>query len=466
MTRARVCVALAGFLAAGAATDWVTPEGAAQSTAAARPENTGTIIYYRDPDGKPVYSPTPRKTADGREFVAVLASEDVSFEKKKPAPVREAEGSKQIRFYRNPMGLPDTSPKPKKDSMGMDYIPVYEGEQEDGKTVTITPGKLQRTGVRSEAASRRILSTAIRAPGTVRVDERKQSVIAPRFEAFIEKLENVTTGSVVKKGQPLVRLYSPALSTAAAQYLTDMAAGRDATLASGRGTRRRLENLGIPDTIIKEIERTKEAPLSVIWPAPLDGIITENNVVEGMRVQTGDVLFRLADISTVWVLADVTERDLSLIAIGQTATVRPRAYAGQTFTGKLTLIYPAINKETRTARVRIELDNGEGRLMPEMYADVDIASGSEAPVIAVPDSAVIDSGGATIVIADKGEGRFEPREVKVGRRGGGYLEIREGLTEGEKVVIAANFLIDAESNLKSALQALAPQALQAQGETK
>jgi membrane fusion protein, copper/silver efflux system len=460
MTRATITIALAATLAAGAVGYWAGREGisalAPAPAEAVKPKPaSGPVIYYRDPDGKPFYSSTPKKTKDGRNFVTVLASEDVSFDKPKPAKAAEGRASKRIRYYRNPMGLPDTSPVPKKDSMGMDYIPVYEGEDEDGSTVKIAPGKLQRTGVRSEPVARRILTTPVRAPGVVEPDEHKQTVVALRFDAFIEKLGHVTTGSFVREGEPTMRLYSSALSAAAAQYLTDLSAREAAFLASNRGARQRLENLGLPEAMIKDIERTKQGTLSVWWPAPRTGFVTEHNVVEGMQAKTGGTLFRIADISTVWVLADVAERDLGSIAAGQTATVRPRGYPGRSFTGKITLVYPSINKETRTARVRIELANPDYLLKPDMYADVEIAAGSEQPVLAVPDNAVIDSGTRKIVIVDKGDGRFEPREAQLGRRGGGYIEIRDGVAANDKVVVAANFLIDAESNLKAALQSLA-----------
>jgi len=463
MTRAMIALALAAALSAGVGAGyWAGRDGIplpnlarAASGEAAKPKPASRpVIYYRDPDGKPAYSAEPKKTPDGREFIAVLASEDVSFEKAENAPVAEQANPRRIRYYRNPMGLPDTSPVPKKDSMGMDYIPVYKGDEEDGSTVKITPGKLQRTGVRSEPVERRILTTPIRTPGVVEVDEHRQTAVALRFDAFIEKLEHVTHGSFVHKGQSLMRLYSPTLSTAAAQYLTDLSARGNTALASTKGARQRLENLGLTDAMIKEIEQTKEGTLSVEWPAPRDGFVTEHMVVEGMQAKMGEVLFRIADISSVWVLADVAERDLAMIATGQTATVRPRSYPGRSLTGKITLLYPMINKDTRTARVRIELANPDYILKPNMYTDVDIASGSEQPVLAVPDNAVIDSGTRKVVIVDKGEGRFEPRDVTLGRRGGGYVEIRDGVTDGERVVVAANFLIDAESNLKAALQAL------------
>ncbi len=454
-------VLLATTSVAGISGYWAGRDGTPQSLAAhAAPAATasGPVIYYRDPDRRPFYSLTPKKTADGRDFIAVLASQDVNFEPKASQSPEISSVGKRIRYYRNPMGLPDTSPVPKKDSMGMDYIPVYEGDDEEGSTVKITPGRLQRTGVRSEPVSRRVLITPIRAPGVVEVDEHRQTVVALRFDAFIEKLGMVTTGSEVHQGEPLMRLYSPALSSAAAEYASSLRIGDNAFGKKGDGSRQRIQNLGVPESIIKDIEQSKGGPLlGVTWPSPRDGFVIEHNVVEGMQAKIGDVLMRIADISTVWVLADVAERDLGTIAVGQTATVNPRAYPDRSFTGKITLIYPMINKQTRTARVRIELVNPGNMLMPDMYADVEIASGSEVPVIAVPENAVISSGTRQVVIVDKGNGRFEPRDVKTGRSGGGFVAIKEGLAETDKVVVAANFLIDAESNLKAALQGLAPQ---------
>jgi Cu(I)/Ag(I) efflux system membrane fusion protein len=190
-----------------------------------------------------------------------------------------------------------------------------------------------------------------------------------------------------------------------------------------------------------------------MWSAPSDGLVLERNAVPGMKAQAGQVLFRIADHSVVWALADVPERDLGLVAEGQPATVRVRSYPGRPFTGTVSRIYPHINTETRTARLRIELANSDGVLRPEMYADIELATGGGAPVVAVPESAVIDSGTRQVVILDKGEGRFEPRPVKVGVRGEGYTEITEGISEGDRIVVSANFLIDAESNLKAALRA-------------
>ncbi len=382
---------------------------------------------------------------------------DISFEDASaPEATTAAPTERKIKYYRNPMGLPDTSQTPKKDSMGMDYIPVYEGDDSDDGSVKVSAGKLQKAGVQTEAAERRTLNTMVRAPGTVQEDERRKSVVSLRFEGFIDTVENVTTGTHVHKGQRLMRIYGPNLSSAAAEYLSALNARPDAGISNQalKGARRRLENLDAPEAFIAEIERTREIPVYVNWPAPQDGEIVERAAVNGMRAAPGDVLFRISDHDVVWVLVDVAERDLSLIEVGQKASVRLRAYPDRVFTGKVALIYPHLMAETRTARVRIELPNPDDVLRPDMYADVEIATGAEAPVVTVSSSAVIDSGERQIVLLDKGDGRFEPRVVKLGRRGDGRVEIMEGLAENDKVVVSANFLIDAESNLKAALAGL------------
>jgi Cu(I)/Ag(I) efflux system membrane fusion protein len=210
----------------------------------------------------------------------------------------------------------------------------------------------------------------------------------------------------------------------------------------------------VPADTMKEIIRTRKVPLSVAWTAPRNGVVLERAAVDGMRAMPGDSLFRLADISTVWALIDISERDLPLVAVGQSVIVRPRGLAERTFTGRISLIYPQINKETRTARIRVELANPDGILRPGTYIEAEIQTGSESPVVTVPSTAVIDSGSRQVVILDKGSGRFEPRPVKLGRRSQDYVEVKEGIAAGDEVVVGANFLIDAESNLKAALRGL------------
>jgi Cu(I)/Ag(I) efflux system membrane fusion protein len=416
----------------------------------------GAAIYYQDPDGKPFYSLTPKKTPDGRDYRAVPAGADVSFDD--PADVAAAQpADRKIKYYRNPMGLPDVSPTPKKDSMGMDYIPVYEGEDSDDGSVKLSPGKIQRTGVKSEPAARRVIRMAIRAPGTIQLDERRVSVIAMRAESYVQKVADVTTGAHVVKGQPLMEIYSPAVSSAAAEYISTLSSkvtgGSEGPY--GKGSRQRLMNLDVPEAAIVAIEKGRNVPIGIEWTAPRDGIVLERNVTEGMRAQPGDVLFRIADHSVVWAIVDVAERDLGSVAVGQRTIVRARSFPGREFSGKINVIYPQITKETRTARVRVELPNPGLLLIHDMYVDAEIETGSAESVLAIPESAVLDSGSRQAVLVHKGEGRFEPREVKLGHRGEGFVEVREGLAEDDPVVTSANFLIDAESNLKAALKGFA-----------
>lgn len=410
--------------------------------------------YYRDPDGKPSYSLTPMKTPDGRDFRGVPASADTSFEEASmPEAAPAAPMDRKIKYYRNPMGLPDTSPTPKKDSMGMNYIAVYEGEDSDDGSVKLSPGKIQRTGVKSEPAAPRVIRTLIRAPGTIQLDERRVSVISMRAESWVQKIANVTTGTKVNKGQPLMEIYSPAIATASAEYIATInsrTTGGEGFY--GRGSRQRLMNLDVPDAAIVAMEKSRAVPITIDWSAPRDGIVLERNAVEGMRAQPGDVLFKVADTSVVWAMIDIAERDLGALGVGQLVAVKARSFPDREFTGKINVIYPQVNRETRTARVRIELSNLDGALLPDMYVDAQVNTGSPEPVLAIPESAVLDTGSRQAVFVDKGEGRLEPREVKLGHRGDGYAEVREGVAEGEPVVVSANFLIDAESNLKAALK--------------
>jgi Cu(I)/Ag(I) efflux system membrane fusion protein len=431
-------------------------EAANVAVVSAAAQASSEPIYYQDPDGRPFYSLMPKKTPDGRDYQPVPASADLNFDDEPAAVVATTVAAdRKIKFYRNPMGLADTSPVPKKDSMGMDYIPVYEGEDTEDGSVKLSPGKIQRTGVKSEPAAPRAIRTAIRAPGTIQLDERRISVISMRSESWVQKVADVTTGSRVTKGQPLMEIYSPAISSAAAEYIATINSKTTAGVVPyGRGSRQRLLNLDVPEAAIAAMEKNSNVPIAIEWSAPRDGVVLERNALEGMRAQPGDVLFRVADISAVWAVIDVAERDLGAISAGQPVIVRARGYPGREFGGNVGVIYSQVNKDTRTARIRIELLNPDFALLPDMYVDAEIDTGSQQPVLSVPESAVLDTGSRQVVIVDKGQGRFEPRDVKLGHRGGGYVEVREGIAAGEPIVVSANFLIDAESNLKAALKGL------------
>ncbi len=371
---------------------------------------------------------------------------------------------RKVTHYRNPMGLPDTSPVPKKDSMGMDYIPVYEGEENDGNAVKVTPGKIQRTGVKTEVVKKRVIARTIHAPGVVAIDERLISVVAPRFDGFIDKVGPVTSGTHVKKGDVLMTVFGQDLLNQAARLLVEQYSGPSADERARPslkdnpsgvvGAQRRLLNFGVPEEFIEQVKRERKVPDTISWPAPRDGVVLERNAVDGQAFKAGDVLFRIADHSLVWVMADVAEGDIGALKPGQSVKVTTRAHPGRVFDGKVSVVYPHLMKETRTVRVRIELPNQDLALLPDMYAEVEIATGSDAPVVTVPASAVIDSGTRQVVILDRGDGRFEPRDVKLGRRGDNYVEVTSGVEDGESVVVNGNFLIDAESNLQSALKGL------------
>lgn len=414
-----------------------------------------TVLYYRDPSGAPFWAAGPKKDASGRDYLRVYDDEEISFEEK-PAGARSA-GGRKILYYRNPMGLPDTSPTPKKDSMGMDYIPVYEGEGEEGGSFKVSLDKVQRSGVRTERVEERKITRPMRGVGTVKYDERRLTVVTVRADGFVEDLFVNATGQPVHAGEPLFRFYSKDIQLAQADLI--VAAGVKANGSPGlitesaRGTVQRLRNLAVPEPRIEEVLATRTNPRTIDWPSPATGTVIDKRVINGQQVLAGAELYRIADLTNVWVIAEVAESDLAGIKIGTPAAITLRAYPNDPVEGRVSFIYPDIRPETRTARVRIEVPNPGGRLKIDMYADVVFSVANESAVVAVPDSAVIDSGTQQIVLVSKGSGHFEPRSVKLGRRGEGYVEVREGVSPGEEVVTAATFLIDAESNLKAALQA-------------
>ncbi|HEX2354661.1 MAG: efflux RND transporter periplasmic adaptor subunit [Hyphomicrobiales bacterium] len=440
------------------------PAGVPAPTVA--PENTAAaadrkILYYRDPSGAPYWSAEPKKDADGRDYLPVYEDEEISFEPRGKKPTATAGGPRKILYYRNPMGLPDTSPLPKKDWMGMDYIPVYEGEErDDGKTVKVSLDKIQRSGVRTEAVEARVVMRPVRAVGTVMHDESRLTVVTMRSDGFVEDLFVSRTGQHVHAGEPLFRVYSVDIQRAQIDLLIAMGTSQRGSGVPApdanrnlEGALQRLRNLAVPESRIREVREKGVNPRTLDWPAPATGDVIEKKIINGQRVQAGQELYRIADHSHLWVIADVAEADLPAIKIGTRATVMVRAYMAEPIQGEVTFIYPELRAETRTARVRIEVPNPDGRLKVDMYADVLFQTGEAQPVAAVPASAVIDSGTRQVVLIAKGEGRFEPRPVKIGVRGDGYVEVLEGVSKGEEVVTSATFLIDAESNLRAALQA-------------
>jgi Cu(I)/Ag(I) efflux system membrane fusion protein len=381
------------------------------------------------------------------------------------AAVPAAKKEKKLLYYRNPMGLPDTSPTPKKDPMGMDYIPVYEGEQDDepasASQITISAEKVQKLGVRTEAAARRPLDKRVRAAGRVMPDERRTYAISPKFEGYVERLFVNVTGQPVAKGQPLFEVYSPELVSAQREYAIAAqgvqrlaAAGGDAQESMQQladASLMRLKNWDISAEQVKELARSGDARRTLTFRSPVSGIVTEKKALQGMKFMPGEPLYQVADLSSVWVVADVFEQDIALVKSGAKAKVNINAYPDKTFEGTVAYVYPTLTAETRTIPIRIEVANPGALLKPGMFAQVELPVAARGTVVTVPTSAVIDSGTRQIVLVQAKEGRYEPRDVKLGARSDDYVEVRDGVKEGELVVVAANFLIDAESNLKAAV---------------
>ncbi len=442
------------LIAAGGAAWWLWPAHNDMPNRTAT-EQTGRVLYYQAPSGASEFSAVPKKDAQGRDFVAVRAPGEPA---QKP--------QRQVKYYRNPMGLADTSPTPKKDSMGMDYIPVYTDETDEPGTVKISLDRVQRLGVRTAIAKRRVLNESVLLSGTVTADERRQSVVSLKFKAWIAKLHVAATGEKVRAGQPLFDIHSPfilqqettlALALGAkeiSQELGDVYARTNARSESSAYQRLRLYE--VPDSEIARLIHTRQPSGHITWVAQHSGTVLEKAAVEGLHAEEGTVLYRIADLSSIWVIADAPELSLGIARRGASARITLNAWPGKTFEGKVTFVYPEVSMTTRTAKLRIELANQDGLLLPGMFASVDVSAPAGNPVLTVPDSALIDSGARQIVLIARGEGLFEPRAVTAGRRANGLVEVMSGLKEGETVVTSATFLIDAESNLRAALQSFKP----------
>jgi Cu(I)/Ag(I) efflux system membrane fusion protein len=337
-------------------------------------------------------------------------------------------------------------------------------EAEGLATVTVDARKVSLLGLKTVAVTRAPFETSIRTVGRVAADERRVHHIHTRYEGFVEHVTADFTGKFVKKGEVLAFIYSPELYATQQEYLLALKASRSlgpsgiASAAQGGrdlldAARQRLLLWEITPADIAEIEK-RGAPIRAMPVyAPISGFVTGRTAYHGMKVMPADTLFDILDLSHVWVLADVYENELPRLSVGQRATMTLSYWPGRAWSGTLTYIYPAVDEKTRTVKVRIELDNPNGELKPEMYADVTVR-GRTREVLQVPDDAILESGTRNIVFVSEGEGKLVPREVSVGDRGTGVVEIRDGLKEGEVVVGGANFLVDSESRLKAAISAL------------
>ncbi len=409
------------------------------------------VLYYRDPMNPQITSPVPRKASDGMDFVPVYAEEG------------SASGEKKIAYYKDPMHPWYTSDKPgKAPDCGMDLVPVYEGES-DVKGIKIDPVTVQNIGVKVEEVTKRRLSRTIRTVGQVTYDERKVYSINTKIMGWVEKLYVDYTGMPVRKGERLLELYSPDLVNTEQEYLLalrnrdelqkstvdEAKKGADDLVASAR---RRLQNWDISPQEIQEIEKLGVPKKVLTLYSPADGIVMEKMVVNGQNIMSGMTLYKIADLSDVWVLADIYQYELPWVKVGDKADLELSYLPGKTFKGTITYVYPFLSGETRTVKVRIEIRNTPNlEFKPDMYATVTIASPLSVEAVAVPNQAIIRSGERNIAIIALGGGYFEPRDVKLGVIAGDYVQVLEGIREGEKIVVSSQFLIDSESNLKAAI---------------
>lgn len=375
----------------------------------------------------------------------------------KGAALPPPNAARKILYYRNPMGLADTSPVPKKDGMGMPYIAVYADEvmQKPG-TIRLTAAKIQRAGVRLSTVRRQFLSKLVRAPAQVAADENGQGVLTARFSGFIEKMYVSQTGDTVRVGQPLMRVWidSTDVLSKEADYIGALDSHSDKYAAQAAAV---LREYGMPGFEIAALAKTRIPKREMTIVAPMSGTVTDKPAIAGMRFASGDTLFRTTDMRRVWVLAQISERDLPQVKVGQSAEVLFRDAPDAKFSGKILKIYPELDSATRTVKARIAVENAGDLLRLGQYADVRInAAVGHSPVLSVPYSAVIDDGSRTVVFVALGGGVFEPRPVRLGVHSGDVIEVRAGLREGDQVVTSGNFLIDAESNLQTALQGFQP----------
>jgi RND family efflux transporter MFP subunit len=332
--------------------------------------------------------------------------------------------------------------------------------------VTIDPRRQQLIGVRTVAATRSTLSATIRTIGAVRYDETRLADVNLKVEGFIRDLFVDYTGQAITKGQPLFTLYSPDVLTTENEYVMAIKTRdlvRESTLPDAReradqliaSARQRLSLWDVPSDEIRTLEEKRQPSDVVTFRSPVTGFVIEKQAVKGFHVVPGQTLYKIADLSVVWVEADVYEGELSPLRVGQRATVTLDAYPGERFVGQVLYIYPYVDEKTRTNKVRYQFPNRGGRLKPGMYANVELSVPSRMAVL-VPADAVLDSGKEQIVFVAKGDGYFEPRRVTIGRRSGGQIQIVRGIKEGEQVATGATFFLDSESQLRASLQGYEP----------
>lgn len=384
------------------------------------------------------------------------------------APAAKSPEERRPLYYRSPMNPAVTSPTPAKDPMGMDFVPVYAEDVAPRPAgspglapVELTPEAMRLAGVATEAARMEETGRTIRAAGTVVPDERRTTQVHTRISGWVERLFVNATGQLVKRGQPMLEIYSPELLATQEEYLRAREARARFSTSSleevrkggedlYEAARRRLDLLGFPEAAFAELERTGKARRTVRLPSPASGFVLEKQVFEGARIEPETPLFRIVDLSRIWLEAALYESDAPSVRLGQAARVSLPSDPAHPRSARVAYLYPALDPATRTLRVRFELANPGLTLKPGMFADVELTLASQRQ-LTIPDSAILATGERRVVFVATAPSRFEPREIELGARAGGRAVVLSGLKAGDQVVVRANFLLDSESRLRAAL---------------
>lgn len=391
----------------------------------------------------------------------------VKVAKPMPSSAPAVSSAPQVLFYRSPMDPKQTSPTPRKDEMGMDYVPVYESDVASGKVsvpglaaVEIDPARQQLIGLKTSAVEQRNIGGTFRTVGRVAVDETRVRHVNVKVPAFVEHIYVDYVGKKVNRGDPLFSIYSPELLSTQEEYLLALKSRDDLAKLGGStksdGTdlvtaaRRKLELWDVPTATMDRIESTRTPTKTLTLYSPASGVVTKKDVVEGMKLDAGAMPYEIVDLSLVWVLADVYESELRLVKQGMAANLTLAAFPNREFKGKVVFLDPLLDAETRTVKVRITFPNPTGELRPGMFGEV-VLLGSPHQGNTIPADAVIDTGTEKIAFVAIGEGKFEPRPLKLGPSDGTAVEVLSGVTLGERVVTRANFLVDSESRLRASL---------------
>jgi RND family efflux transporter MFP subunit len=450
-------IAMAGFFLAACGK---------KQAADGKPDN---VAYYTCTMHPSVHSPVPGNCPIcGMDLVPVYKKSAATNAPSSSSPntnqtAATSTGERKIKFYQSTMNPQETSPTPAKDSMGMEMEPVYEeagaAENQPGE-FTVPLEQQQQFGVTYATVEKMPVTFSIRAVGMVAADKQRQWDYVARVDGYVQQLFVFSPGVALKKGEPLLTIYSPDLLTTENEFLNLLRA-RDAATNSPalaessdsliESAKERLRLWNITDAQIADLEKTRKPTENLTLESPFRGVVQTLNAAQGEKVVTGDNLVSVADLSVVWVWAQFYQDELPLLKKDLAVTITSSSQPGKKFNGKISVIDPFLNSATRTVRVRIDVKNPDLKLLPEMFVNAELKI-DDGEKLAVPVNAVLPTGEHNIVFVDKGEGKLQPRFIQLGRQFENFYEVKSGLKENERVVDSANFLIDAESQIQGALK--------------